>query len=69
MLMPTTSRLRRIEISSKLQLITNAYTDDIKTTNRLLNIALLVIILLLLGVGISSLFIRKKKQAAETKER
>ena len=37
------SRLRRIEISSKLQLITNAYTDDIKTTNRLLNIALLVI--------------------------
>ena len=61
------SRLRRIEISSKLQLITNAYTDDIKTTNRLLNIALLVIILLLLGVGISSLFIRKKNRLLKQK--
>ena len=62
------SRLRRIEISSKLQLITNAYTDDIKTTNRLLNIALLVIILLLLGVGISSLFIRKKTRLLKQKK-
>ena len=62
------SRLRRIEISSKLQLITNAYTDDIKTTNRLLNIALLVIILLLLGVGISSLFIRKKNWLLKQKK-
>ena len=62
------SRLRRIEISSKLQLITNAYTDDIKTTNRLLNIALLVIILLLLGVGISSLFIRKKNRLLKQKK-
>ena len=62
------SRLRRIEISSKLQLITNAYTDDIKTTNRLLNIALLVIILLLLGVGISSLFIRKKNRLMKQKK-
>ena len=62
------SRLRRIEISSKLQLFTNAYTDDIKTTNRLLNIALLVIILLLLGVGISSLFIRKKNRLLKQKK-
>ncbi len=62
------SRLRRIEISSKLQLITNAYTDDIKTTNRLLNIALLVIILLLLGVGINSLFIRKKNRLLKQKK-
>ena len=62
------NRLRRIEISSKLQLITNAYTDDIKTTNRLLNIALLVIILLLLGVGISSLFIRKKNRLLKQKK-
>lgn len=62
------SRLRRIEISSKLQLITNAYTDDIETTNRLLNIALLVIILLLLGVGISSLFIRKKNRLLKQKK-
>ena len=62
------SRLRRIEISSKLQLITNAYTDDIKTTNRLLNIALLVIILFLLGVGISSLFIRKKNRLLKQKK-
>lgn len=62
------SRLRRIEISSKLQLITNAYTDDIKTTNRLLNIALLVIILLLLGVGISNLFIRKKNRLLKQKK-
>ena len=62
------SRLRRIEISSKLQLITNAYTDDLKTTNRLLNIALLVIILLLLGVGISSLFIRKKNRLLKQKK-
>lgn len=62
------SRLRRIEISSKLQLITNAYTDEIKTTNRLLNIALLVIILLLLGVGISSLFIRKKNRLLKQKK-
>ena len=62
------NRLRRIGISSKLQLITNAYTDDIKTTNRLLNIALLVIILLLLGVGISSLFIRKKNRLLKQKK-
>lgn len=62
------NRLRRIEISSKLQLITNAYTDDIKTTNRLLNIALLIIILLLLGVGISSLFIRKKNRLLKQKK-
>ncbi len=62
------NRLRRIEISSKLQMITNAYTDDIKATNRLLNIALLVIILLLLGVGISSLFIRKKNRLLKQKK-
>ena len=62
------NRLRRIEISSKLQMITNAYTDDIKTTNRLLNTALLVIILLLLGVGISSLFIRKKNRLLKQKK-
>lgn len=62
------NRLRRIEISSKLQMITNAYTDDIKTTNRLLNIALLVIILLLLGVSISSLFIRKKNRLLKQKK-
>ena len=62
------NRLRRIEISSKLQMITDAYTDDIKTTNRLLNITLLVIILLLLGVGISSLFIRKKNRLLKQKK-
>ena len=62
------SRLRRIEISSKLQLITNAYTDDIKATNQLLYIALSVIFLLLLGVGISSLFIRKKNRLLKQKK-
>ena len=62
------SRLRRIEISSKLQLITNAYTDDIRATNSMLNIALSVIFLLLLGVGISSLFIRKKNRLLKQKK-
>ena len=62
------NRLRRIEISSKLQMITNAYTDDIKATNQLLYIALSVIILLLLGVGISSQFIRKKNRLLKQKK-
>ena len=62
------SRLRRIEISSKLQLITNAYTDDIRATNSMLYIALLVIFLLLLGVGLSSLFIRKKNKLLKQKK-
>ena len=62
------NRLRRIEISSKLQMITNAYTDDIKATNQLLYIALSVIFLLLLGVGISSLFIRKKNRLLKQKK-
>ena len=62
------NRLRRIEISSKLQIITNAYTDDIKATNQLLYIALSVIFLLLLGVGISSLFIRKKNRLLKQKK-
>ena len=62
------NRLRRIEISSKLQMITNAYTDDIKATNQLLYIALSAIFLLLLGVGISSLFIRKKNRLLKQKK-
>lgn len=62
------NRLRRIEISSKLQMITSAYTDDIKATNQLLYIALSVIFLLLLGVGISSLFIRKKNRLLKQKK-
>lgn len=62
------NRLRRIEISSKLQLITNAYTDEIRATNSMLNIALSVIFLLLLGVGISSLFIRKKNRLLKQKK-
>ena len=62
------NRLRRIEISSKLQMITNAYTDDIRATNSMLNIALSVIFLLLLGVGISSLFIRKKNRLLKQKK-
>lgn len=62
------NRLRRIEISSKLQMITNAYTDDIRTTNSLLYIALSVIFLLSLGVGLSSLFIRKKNKLLKQKK-
>lgn len=62
------NRLRRIEISSKLQLITNAYTDDIKTANRLLYVALFIIILLLLGVVLISLFIRKKNRLLKQKK-
>lgn len=62
------NRLRRIEISSKLQMITNAYTDEIRATNSMLNIALSVIFLLLLGVGISSLFIRKKNRLLKQKK-
>lgn len=62
------NRLRRIEISSKLQMITNAYTDDIKTANRLLYVALFIIILLLLGVVLISLFIRKKNRLLKQKK-
>ena len=62
------NRLRRIEISSKLQMITNAYTDDIRTTNSMLYIALSVIFLLSLGVGLSSLFIRKKNKLQKQKK-
>ena len=62
------NRLRRIEISSKLQMITNAYTDDIRATNSMLYIALSVIFLLLLGVGLSSLFIRKKNRLLKQKK-
>ena len=62
------NRLRRIEISSKLQLITNAYTDDIRATNSMLYIALSVIFLLSLGVGLSSLFIRKKNRLLKQKK-
>ncbi len=62
------NRLRRIEISSKLQMITNAYTDDIRATNSMLYIALSVIFLLLLGVGLSSLFIRKKNKLLKQKK-
>lgn len=60
------NRLRRIEISSKLQMITNAYTDDIRATNSMLYIALSVIFLL--GVGLSSLFIRKKNRLLKQKK-
>lgn len=62
------NRLRRIEISSKLQMITNAYTDDIRATNSMLYIALSIIFLLLLGVGLSSLFIRKKNKLLKQKK-
>ena len=62
------NRLRRIEISSKLQMITNAYTDDIRATNSMLYIALSVIFLLLLGVGLRSLFIRKKNKLLKQKK-
>ena len=62
------NRLRRIEISSKLQMITNAYTDDIRATNSMLYIALSVIFLLSLGVGLSSLFIRKKNKLLKQKK-
>lgn len=62
------NRLRRIEISSKLQMITNAYTDDIRATNSMLYIALSVIFLLSLGVGLSSLFIRKKNRLLKQKK-
>lgn len=62
------NRLRRIEISSKFQMITNAYTDDIRATNSMLYIALSVIFLLLLGVGLSSLFIRKKNKLLKQKK-
>lgn len=62
------NRLRRIEISSKLQMITNAYTDDIRATNSMLYIALSVIFLLLLGVGLSSLFTRKKNKLLKQKK-
>ena len=62
------TRLRRIEISSKLQMITNAYTDDIRATNSMLYIALSVIFLLSLGVGLSSLFIRKKNRLLKQKK-
>ena len=62
------NRLRRIEISSKLQLITNAYTDDIRATNSMLYIALSLIFLLSLGVGLSSLFIRKKNRLLKQKK-
>lgn len=62
------NRLRRIEISSKLQMITNAYTDDIRATNSMLYIVLSVIFLLLLGVGLSSLFIRKKNKLLKQKK-
>lgn len=62
------NRLRRIEISFKLQMITNAYTDDIRATNSMLYIALSVIFLLLLGVGLSSLFIRKKNKLLKQKK-
>ena len=62
------NRLRRIEISSKLQMITNAYTDDIRATNSMLYIALSVIFLLLLGVGLSCLFIRKKNKLLKQKK-
>lgn len=41
--MHTTTDCARIEISSKLQMITNAYTDDIRATNSMLYIALSVI--------------------------
>ncbi len=56
------NRLRRIEISSKLQMITNAYTDHIRATSSMLYIALSVIFLLCSEPGLSSLFIRKKNR-------
>lgn len=60
--------LRRMEISSKLQLINTAYAESIKTKNLLLSIALLAILILLIGVFASSRFIRKKNRLLNQKQ-
>lgn len=62
------NRLRRLEVSSKLQLIMTAYTQQIKTRNIWLIIALTSILILLLGVVVSSIFIRKKNQLLNQKQ-
>ena len=46
----------------------SAYTDDIRATNSMLYIALSVIFLLLVGVGLSSLFLRKKNKLLKQKK-
>lgn len=60
--------LRRMEISTKLQLINTAYAESIKTRNLLLSIALIAILLLLTGVIMSRHFIRKKNQLLNLKQ-
>lgn len=62
------NRLRRLEVSSKLQMITTAYTQQIKTRNIWLLIALVSILVLFLGVVASSLFIRKKNRLLNQKK-
>lgn len=62
------NRLRRLEVSSKLPLITNAYTAQIKTRTIWLIIALASILVLFLGVVASSLFIRKKNRLLNQKK-
>lgn len=62
------NRLRRLEVSSKLPLITNAYTAQIKTRTIWLIIALVSILVLFLGVVASSLFIRKKNKLLKQKK-
>ena len=60
--------LRRIEISSKLQLINTAYAESIQTRNLLLSIALIAILVLLAGVIVSRHFIRKKNHLLSQKQ-
>lgn len=62
------NRLRRLEVSSKLQMITTAYTQQINAKNIWLMIALGSILVLLLGVVVSSLFIRKKNRLLNQKK-
>lgn len=61
--------LRRMAISSKLQLINDAYAKSIKARNLLLSVALIAILLLLIGVFISSYFIRKKNNLLRQKQK
>lgn len=62
------NRLRRLEVSSKLQMITTAYTQQIKSRNIWLIIALASILVLFLGVVTSSIFIRKKNRLLNQKK-
>lgn len=63
------NRLRRIEIASKLQLIKTAYTEQIKARNIGLGIALISILILLVGVAISAVYIKRKNRLLSQKQR